>query len=51
MDEKNASALYMIGMSFQKKGETEKGRMLCDKAIEMDPSLQSLKQKKSLPGQ
>jgi tetratricopeptide (TPR) repeat protein len=50
MDQKNASALYMIGMSFQKKGEKEKGMALCDKAIQMDPSLQSLKQKKELPG-
>jgi tetratricopeptide (TPR) repeat protein len=49
-DKKNASALYMIGMSYQKKGEKEKGVALCDKAIEMDPSLQSLKQKKSMPG-
>lgn len=49
-DKKNASALYMIGMSYQKKGEKEKGVALCDKAIEMDPSLQSLKQKKQMPG-
>ena len=31
----------MIGMSYQKKGEKEKGVALCDKAIEMDPVLQS----------
>ena len=49
-DKNNAEALYMIGMSFQKKGEKQKGQALCDKAIEMDPSLQSLKQKKQLPG-
>lgn len=49
-DKENASALYMIGMSYQKKGEKEKGVRLCDKAIEMDPSLSSLKQKKQLPG-
>jgi tetratricopeptide (TPR) repeat protein len=49
MDNKDAEALYMIGMSFQGKGEKEKGRSLCDKAIQMDPSLQSLKQKKQLP--
>ncbi len=49
-DKMNASALYMIGMSYQKKGEKEKGIALCDKAIEMDPSLASLKQKKTLPG-
>ena len=49
-DKENASALYMIGMSYQKKGEKEKGRHLCDKAIEMDPSLASLKQKIQMPG-
>jgi tetratricopeptide (TPR) repeat protein len=50
LNQKNAEALYMIGMSFQKKGEKEKGMALCDKAIQMDPSLQSLKQKKEIPG-
>lgn len=52
-DKENASALYMIGMSYQKKGgksNTEKGIALCDKAIEMDPSLASLKQKKMSMG-
>jgi tetratricopeptide (TPR) repeat protein len=50
LDNKNADALYMIGMSFQNKGQKEKGIALCDKAIQMDPNLQSLKQKKQLPG-
>ena len=50
IDDKNANALYMIGMSYQKKGEKEKGIALCDKAIEMDPSLASLKQKKMMAG-
>jgi len=45
-DKTNASALYMIGMCYQKKGEKDKGIQLCDKAIEMDPSLASNKQKK-----
>jgi len=49
-DKQNASALYMIGMSFQKKGEKDKGQQLCDKAIEMDPSLGNLKQKKQMMG-
>jgi tetratricopeptide (TPR) repeat protein len=49
-DKQNASALYMIGMCYQKKGEKEKGQLLCDKAIEMDPSLSVLKQKKEMPG-
>lgn len=45
-DKQNAKALYMIGMAYQKKGESSKGQLLCDKAIEMDPSLANLKQKK-----
>lgn len=49
-DKTNASALYMIGMSYQKKGDKEKGIRLCDKAIEMDPSLSSLKQGKMTMG-
>jgi tetratricopeptide (TPR) repeat protein len=49
-DKENASALYMIGMSYQKKGDKAKGQQLCDKAIEMDPSLAALKQKKSMMG-
>ncbi|MBD0284678.1 MAG: tetratricopeptide repeat protein [Flavisolibacter sp.] len=50
LDKKNAEALYMIGMSYQKKGERQKGMALCDKAIEMDPSLQRNKQKMQMPG-
>jgi hypothetical protein len=49
-DKTNAQSLYMIGMSYQKKGEKEKGVALCDKAIEMDPDLAKYKQKKSMPG-
>lgn len=52
-DKQNASALYMIGMCYQKKGgkvNMEKGIALCDKAIEMDPSLSNLKQKKMMAG-
>lgn len=47
-DKENAKALYMIGMAYQKKGDTGKGRQLCDKAIQMDPSLRNLKQEKKL---
>ena len=50
LDKTNASALYMIGLSYQKKGEKEKGTFLCDKAIQMDPSLAKNKQKVSMPG-
>jgi tetratricopeptide (TPR) repeat protein len=49
-DKTNASALYMIGMCYQKKGDKAKGIQLCDKAIEMDPSLSNLKQKKMMAG-
>jgi tetratricopeptide (TPR) repeat protein len=50
IDKTNAEALYMIGMSYIKKGEKEKGQALCDRAIQMNPSLQSLKQKQQMPG-
>jgi tetratricopeptide (TPR) repeat protein len=50
MDKQNASALYMIGMSYQNKGDKTKGQILCDKAIAMDPSLSNHKQKKQMPG-
>ncbi len=49
-DKQNAKALYMIGLSYQKKGDKEKGIQLCEQAIKMDPSLANLKQKKSMPG-
>jgi tetratricopeptide (TPR) repeat protein len=52
-DKTSASSLYMIGMAYQKKGgksNTDKGIALCDKAIEMDPALASLKQKKMMAG-
>jgi hypothetical protein len=40
----------MMGMSFQKKGEKDRGQQMCDKAIEIDPSLASLRRKKEIPG-
>ncbi len=48
-DKSDAKSLYMIGLSYQKKGEKTKGEQLCDKAIEMDPSLRTYKQKKEVP--
>jgi tetratricopeptide (TPR) repeat protein len=50
MDKENASALYMIGMSYQKKGDKAKGQALCDKAIEMDPSLAKNKKEQKMGG-
>lgn len=52
-DKESASSLYMIGMCYQKMGGEEnkqKGVKLCDKAIEMDPSLANNKQKKQMMG-
>lgn len=46
---KDARSLYMAGMTFQRKGDKEKGQKLCDKAIEMDPSLATQRRKKELP--
>ena len=50
IDMKDGKALYQAGLCFQKKGEVERGMLMCDKAIELDPSLAGLKSKKSLPG-
>lgn len=44
----DASSLFMAGMSFQKMGQKEKGQAICDKAIEMDPSLAKNRQKKDM---
>jgi tetratricopeptide (TPR) repeat protein len=46
LDNTNAQSLYMIGMCYIRKGDREKGTMLCDKAIEMDPALAMYKQKR-----
>lgn len=45
-DTQNARSLYMIGMAFQKKGDTKKGQAICDKAIELDPSLAVMRREK-----
>jgi tetratricopeptide (TPR) repeat protein len=49
LNPKDASSLFMAGMVFQKKGQKEKGQKICDKAIEMDPSLARNRQKKDIP--
>lgn len=46
LDANNANALYMAGITFIKKGEKEKGQAMCDKAIQMDPSLAKNRTKK-----
>ena len=45
MDTKDGKALYQAGLCFQKKGQKNKGEGMCDKAIEIDPSLSGLRQK------
>ena len=48
LDPKDASALYMAGIVFQKKGDKAKGEKLCDRAIQMDPSLAKNRQKREI---
>lgn len=50
LDMQDAKALYQAGLCFQKKGEKDKGQGMCDKAIEMDPSLASKRQKSMTMG-
>lgn len=50
MNEKDARAIYQAGLCFQKKGQKDRGQKMCDKAIELDPSLASLKSKKEFVG-
>lgn len=49
IDPKDAKSLYMAGISFQKMGQKEKGQAICDKAIQMDPSLAKNRHKKEMP--
>lgn len=49
-DPTDAKALYQAGLNFQKKGDKDKGQQMCDKAIEMEPALESLRRKKEMPG-
>lgn len=44
-DPKDSKALYQAGLTFQKMGQKDKGQGMCDKAIEMDPSLASKRTK------
>jgi tetratricopeptide (TPR) repeat protein len=43
IDSKKYKALYMIGMCYRKLGDEKTGSQLCDKAIELDPSLQGMR--------
>ncbi len=42
-DPKDGKALYQAGLSFIKLGKKDKGQAMCDKAIELDPTLASKK--------
>jgi tetratricopeptide (TPR) repeat protein len=48
MDMKDGKAMYQAGMCFQKKGQTEKGQALCDKAIQLDPSLAGMRKQQMM---
>ena len=50
LDAKDGKALYQAGLCFLKKGQKEKGQQMCDKAIDMDPSLANLRKKQEMPG-
>jgi tetratricopeptide (TPR) repeat protein len=48
-DEKNARALYQIGLAYIKMGKEKDGQQLCDRAIAMDPALAVLKHARQMP--
>ncbi len=50
LDANDGKALYQAGLCFQKMGQKDKGQGMCDKAIEMDPSLNGLRQKQMTMG-
>lgn len=50
IDMKDGKALYQAGLCFQKKGEKDRGEKMCDKAIELDPTLEPLRRKKETVG-
>lgn len=49
LDKENARSLYMIGMCYIKMGDKNKGATLCNKAIDMDPSLKQFRSTKGFP--
>lgn len=48
-DDKNARALYQIGLAYIKMGKDKDGQQLCDRAIAMDPALAVLKHARQMP--
>ncbi len=49
-DANDGKALYQAGLCFQKKGQKDRGQQMCDKAIQIDPGLESLRRKKDITG-
>lgn len=50
LDANDAKALYQAGMCFQKKGQKDRGQAMCDKAIQMDPSLSKMRKQQMSAG-
>ncbi len=48
-DANDAKALYQAGQCFIKKGEKDRGQAMCDKAIEIDPTLSKMKRQQNTP--
>ena len=48
LDAKDGQALYQAGQCFIKKGQKDRGQAMCDKAIELDPSLNKLKKQQQI---
>lgn len=49
-NDKDGKALYQAGLCFIKKGNKAKGQGMCDKAIELDPSLSGMRTKQEGTG-
>jgi tetratricopeptide (TPR) repeat protein len=48
LNDKDGKALYQAGLCFLKKGDKAKGQGMCDKAIELDPSLSKMRTKQDI---
>ncbi|HAO47406.1 MAG TPA: tetratricopeptide repeat protein [Ferruginibacter sp.] len=49
-DKNDGRAIYQAGLCFIKKGQVQRGQQMCDRGIELDPSLNKLRQKKMTVG-
>ncbi|MGG9972229.1 tetratricopeptide repeat protein [Ferruginibacter sp. SUN002] len=50
MDMRDGKALWQAGLCFQKLGEKDRGAQMCDRAIELDPTLAGMRQKNMSAG-